>query len=261
MRHSSELLPLATTPKEVWKMILEMNKKFYGLKDKIKECLVKNEISVTKVADVVTSISPDGDDSHKMFENHVEKLYTAANHSVLFGHMNFHWSYLDPSLLHRFVRELELEGVKCIMEAYISDLTKFKKMTPLNLFCKTQKKKRIKLSQDFKHMVAEFNWPKDVTLEAVEKFRNEYVSYYKLNECAMMVADAHLGSFIITWIIPRSIVETLTQKLPLDIFRKHFINTLTIAGNRVYPENKLQVRKDPENILWTTMCFFPIEHS
>ena len=87
-------------------------------------------------------MSPDGDDSHKMFEKDLEKLYAAADHSVLFGRLNFHWSYLDPSLLSRLVRELELKDVKERMEEYDLDLQQFRKQTPLSLFRQTQKIKK-----------------------------------------------------------------------------------------------------------------------
>ena len=136
----------------------------------------------------LTSVSPDGDDSHnKMFEKDQEKLYAAADHSVLFGHLNYHWSYLDPSLLTRLVRELELKEVKEKMEEYDLDLQQFRKQTPLSLFCRTQKMKKIELSAEFRKMIAEFYWPNDVTLEVVEQFRQEYASHYKLHEFAMMV--------------------------------------------------------------------------
>lgn len=121
---------------------MELYKRFDKLKDIIKDCLTKHNILVKKVADILTSVSPDGDDNHKMFESHVKELYTAADHSMLFGHINFHWSYLDPSLLHRLVRELELKEVKETMEVYDLDLRNFRKQTPLSLFCQTQKRKK-----------------------------------------------------------------------------------------------------------------------
>ena len=223
-----------TSSDEVKKMIGELYKKFNELKKNIKESLTQHNIPVSEVADVLTSVSPDGDDSHKIFEKDHEKLYTAADHTVLFGHLNYHWSYLDPSLLNRLVRDLELKDVKEKMEVYNLILQRFRQQTPLSLFCRTQKRKRMKITEEFRKMVAEFDWPNDVTLEVVEQFRQEYASNYQLQECAMMVADVCPGSFIITWFIPESIAEKLKGKVPVQILRRYLITTLTVAGVCVY---------------------------
>ena len=223
-----------TSSDEVKKMINELYMRFKELKKNIKECLTQHNILVSEVADVLTSVSPDGDDSHKMFEKDLEKLYAATDHSVLFGRLNYHWSYLDPSLLTRLVRDLKLKDVKEKTEEYNLDLQRFRKQTPLSVFCQTQRRQRIELSAKFRKMVAEFDWPKDVTLEVVEQFRQEYASHYQLHEFAMMVADVRPGSFIITWFIPESIAEKLKGKVPVQILRKYSVTTLTVAEVCVY---------------------------
>ena len=226
------------------KRINELYKRFNELKDYIKECLERHNVLVTKVVDVLTSVSPDGDDSHELFRKDLAELYAAADHSVLFGRLNYHWSYLDPSLLTRLVRDLELKDVKERMHVYDLDLQQFRKQTPLSLFCRTQKRKKIELSPKFRKMVAEFDWPKDVTLEVVEQFRQEYASHYKLHQFAMMVADARCGSFIITWFIPESIAEKLKGKVPIQILRKYFVTTLTVAGVCVYFDTTEVIQHD-----------------
>ena len=169
--------------------IEELKKRFNHLKMATLECLEKHEVHVKRVADVLTSLSPDDDECHRMFlESHIRNLYTAADHFELFGTMNFHWNYLDPSLLNSLVTELELVEVKPDMTTYQSDLQQFRMKTPLNLFCQTHRRKRVKLSPEFQEMVAEFMLPGVMTLEDVEQFRQEYASYYQLYECAMMVA-------------------------------------------------------------------------
>ena len=233
-----------TSSDEVKKMIYELYERFNELKDYTKECLEKHNVLVKKVANVLTSVSPDGDNSHKMFEKDVEKLYAAADHSVLFGHLNYHWSYLDPSLLTRLVRDLKLKDVKEKMEEYNFDLERFRKQTPLSLFCRTQKRKRIKLPAEFRKMVAEFDWPKDVTLEVVEQYQQEYSANYKLHEFAMMVADVRSGSFIITWFIPESVAEKLKGKVPVQILRKYLVTTLTVAGVCVYCDKTEVIQHD-----------------
>ena len=77
-------------------------------------------------------ISPDNDDaSRKMFQDScVTVIGTATNHSELFGTMNFHWNYLDPSLLDHVSENLSLDEVMEEMKVYKSDLEKFKKGHP-----------------------------------------------------------------------------------------------------------------------------------
>ena len=217
--------------------ILKM--KFNGLKKKIRESLDKHKVAVTDVADALTSLSPDDDECHKLFlEGHVEKLYAAPSNTVLFGTMNFHWNYLDPSLLEHLIQEFSLNEVKESIKSYKSHLKQFRMTTPLRLFCETQRKKKMKLSPEFKEMVAEFDLPNDATLEVVEQFRQEYASHYNVHEFAMMVADVRSGSFIITWFIPQSVVEKLKGKVPVHIVRKYSIATLTVAGVCVYCDKK-----------------------
>ena len=189
----ASVTPLTLT-EEVKKMIRDLQHRFDILKYGIRECLEKHQIPVSKVADVLTTLTPDDDEHHKMFlESHIRELYAAVNHSELFGTMNFHWNYLDPSLLEHLVRNLHLEEFKTEMEVYKSDLRQFRMKTPLTLFCRTQKRKRIKPSSDFQEMVAEFDWPDDVTLEVVEQFRQEYASHYNLHLCAMMIVQVCPG--------------------------------------------------------------------
>ena len=224
----------STSSDEVKKMINELYERFNELKDHIEECLEKHKVFVAKVVDALTSVSPDGNDNHKVFEKDLEKLYTAADNSVRFGRLNFHWSYLDPSLLSRLVKELELKDVKEKMEEYDLDLQRFREQTPLSLFCWTQTRKRIKISNEFRKIVAEFYWPNNDPLKVVEEFQQEYTSHNKLHEFCMMVADARSGSFIITWFIPESIAERLKGKVPVQILRKYLVTNPTVAGVYVY---------------------------
>ena len=194
-----------------------------------------------RVADSLTSLSPDDDDCHKMFaESHVSDLFRAPDIPEQFGIMNSHWSYLDPSLLDHLVRYFNLEEVKGEMETYKSDLGQFRKNTPLTLFCRAQRKRHIDPPPKFRKVVAEFKWQKDATLEDVEQFRQEYAHHYGLHDCAMMLAKVRPGSFIVTWFVPESVVEKLKEKVPRAILKKYSVTKLEIAGTCVYQLRKLQ---------------------
>ena len=174
--------------------IKQFRKRFNALKKSTRECLERLPVPVRRVADALMSLSADDMAEHKQFlESHLSAIYQAPDHSELFGTMNFHWNYLNPQLLDHLIREFNLEGVKGEMKTYKEDLQQFRKKTPLKLFCQSQKKKRIKPPPDFYEVVAEFDWPDDVTLEVVEEFRQEYANHYSLQECAMMLNNVLPG--------------------------------------------------------------------
>ena len=228
-------IPIPSSSEEVRKLIKKLEIFFDYLKNCVRECLERRRVSVKNVADVLTSLSADEDENHKMFlESHVSVLFRAADIPELFGTMNFHWNYLDPPPLDHLVDKFDLEEVKVQMEAYKLTLQQFRMKTPLTLFCRTQKRKRIKLSPEFQEMVAEFDWPDDVTLEDVEQFRQEYASHYNLREFAMIIAHVRPGSFIITWFIPQSVVEKLKTKVPRAFLKQNSVTRLEIARVCVY---------------------------
>ena len=236
-------MPLATSTDEVKTMIAELEEGFKNLRTTVRECLERQRVIVSQVADALTSLSPDDDKQHKIFtESHVTVLYRAANISEQFGTMNFHWNYLDPCLLEHLVKEFHLEHVNDRMKAYKSALQQFRKKTPLNIFCQTQRKKKEKFHEDFREMVVEFDWLKkeNVTLEDVEQFRQEYASEYSLHDCAMMIAQIHSGSYVTTWFIPESVVDKLKAKVPREILKKYCVTKLEIAGACVYRSRKAQ---------------------
>ena len=243
----SRSFPVAptVTKEQVMVTIEVLKKKFNGLKKATWECLEKHKVPIQDVAAALTSLSPDDDQCHKMFlESHIKVFATAVNNSEHFITMNFHWNYLDPSLLNHLVTELELVEVKPDTTTYQSELQQFRMKTPLNLFCQMQRRKNVKLSPQYRKMVAEFDWPNDVTLEVVEQFRQEYASHYKLHKFAMMMADVRPSLFIITWLITESVAEKLKVKVPVQILRKYIITTLTVAGICVYGDKTEVIQND-----------------
>ena len=224
------------TLKYVQDEIKKFEKRFNALKNNTRECLERLGIPIKRVADALTSLPADDMDEHELFlKTNMSTLFQAPDHSELFGTMNFHWNYQNYQLLDHLICEFDLEEVKGEMKSYKADLQQFRKKTTLKLFCKLQKKKRIKQPPpEFCEMVAEFNWPDDATLEDVEEFRQAYAGHYSLRECAMMLAKVHLGSFCITWFIPVSIVEKLKVKIPARILKNCAVSKLEVDGECVY---------------------------
>ena len=217
-------------------------KRFNDLKKAARGCLEKRKISVEQVVDALTSMSPDDNDEHRQFlKQNLSDLYQSTDIPELIGKLSvLHWDYLSYQLLDYVIKEFGLE-VGREMESYKLDLQRFRHKTPLALFCQSQKRRRRKPSEEFKEMVAEFDWPQEVTLEVVEQFRQEYAYHYKLRDCAMIVAVIRPGSFIITWFIPESIVKKLREDIPHHILKKYTAVSLQIAGVKVYPPPQVRL--------------------
>ena len=227
--------------------IKQFGNRFNALKKSSRECLERLRVPVQRVADALTSLPADDENEHKQFlESHTSALYCAADHSEQFGTMNFHWNYQNYHLLDHLIQEFDLEGVKGEMKTYKDDLKQFRKKTSLKLFCRSHKQSHKKRHVDPPHgfykVVMKFNWPDNVTMETVEEFRQEYAYHYKLHECAMMLDLVFFGSFIITWLIPASIVKKLKEKVPKPILYKYSVTKLEIAGEYVYSKVTNEVK-------------------
>ena len=226
---------------QIKKEISEFEKRFNELKRDCRESLQKKKVPVFQVVDALTDLPADDFDEHKQFlESHISVYYQANDHAELIGQLSFNMNYLSYQLLDYLASKFDLDGVKGKIETYKSDLGQFRKKTPLTLFCRAQKIKRIKPTAEFREMVAEFDWPENVTLEVVEQFRQEYADHYGLRKCAMMVAQVRPGSFIVTWFVPESMVEKLKGNVPRAILKKYSVTKLEIAGTCVYRLRKLQ---------------------
>ena len=220
---------------QVKEEIKVLERRFNQMRLECRDGLEKRKIPVKKVVDALTNLPADDVDDHKqILQSQLNVYYQANDQAELIGQLSFSMNYLSFHLLEYLAKEFGLKEVSVQMKVYKSDLQQFRMKTPLTLFCQTQKRKRIKLSPEFQEMVAEFDWPDDVTLEDVEQFRQEYASHYNLRECAMMIAQVRPGSFIITWFIPQSVVEKLKTKVPRAILKKYSVTRLEIAGVCVY---------------------------
>ncbi|CAI8028793.1 Ankyrin repeat domain-containing protein 50 [Geodia barretti] len=228
--------PSPMTTQYVQAKIRRFEKRFNDLKKAARGCLEKRKISVKQVVDALTSMPADDIEEHELFlKDNLSDLYQSFDISELIGKLSLlQWNYLSYQLLDYLIKEFGLE-VRREMEAYKLDLQRFRQKTPLALFCQSQKRRQKKPPEGFEEMVAEFDWPHEVTLEVVEQFRQEYAYHYKLRDCAMLLAKVLPGSFIITWFIPESIVKKLREDIPHLILKKYTVVSLQIAGVKVYP--------------------------
>ena len=228
----------ALDKQQVQQEISHFEGRFNQLKIDCRNGLTKKSIPVPQVVNALTDLPADDVDEHKHFlKSHMSIYYQANDHAELIGQLSFHMNYLSHHLLDYLGNEFGLVEVKGKMTIYKSDLQQFRKKTPLNLFCWIQRRRR-RPQEGFNEMVVEFHWPENVTLEDVEQFQQDYASEYNLHKCAMMIAQIHFGSYIITWFIPESVVNKLKAKLPREILKKYCVIKLEIAGTCVYCPRK-----------------------
>ena len=232
-----------TSVVEIRERIAQFEERFKDLKRQTREGLERLGplASVQVVVERLTDLGADNKPEHKVFlQGNLHIMFRAENHFELYGILNFYWDYLAYNLLDHLIREFSIREVKGEMEEYKIDLKRFRRATPLKLFYQAQRRRRRRPPAEFREMAVEFDWPDTVTLEVVEDFRQAYESHYSLRECAMMLVSLSIGSFVITWIVPESIIESLKTKLPEKLFKRHSVTKLQIAGDLIYPSTQHQ---------------------
>ena len=196
---------------------------------------------------ILTSLDAGDMDEHEVFlRDNIQKLSQCPNHWMLFGELNYYWNYLSYHLLDHLIEEVSrtyhllteeenvehpqsLTDVKRQMNLYKTDLKEFRKRTPLKLFCQVERVNVQDPPPGFRKMVIEFDWPDTTTLEDVEIFRKQYVRHYNLRECALMLNSIGIGTFIVTWFVPSSVVGLLKKRAP-NVFKEFNIIRVEFPG-------------------------------
>lgn len=217
--------------------IHEFEQQFKSLKKWTREVLESRNTDVKEVVDCLTDLPADDMLEHKVFlKENMHDLLEAKSLLELFPRLNLYWNYLAYHLLEHLIKEFSVEEVKGKMETYKTDLHQFMWDTPLEVFCKTQKKRAVKIPEGFRELVVKFPWTGTVTLGTVEEFRQQYAYHHNLREFSMMLITTHPGSFIVVWWIPESVVTRLTEHVVEDVLSKYAVTRLEVAGNCVYKQ-------------------------
>ena len=70
------------------------------------------------------------------------------------------------------------------------------------------------------------------TWSGIEK--GMHVTHYHLRPFAIMVSEVRPGSFIVTWVVPISLIRKLKANIPRDLSKQYDIIKLEIGGSCVY---------------------------
>ena len=127
------------------------------------------------------------------------------------------------------------------MKEYDSHLYQFRNMTLLRRFCRIDKE-NIRQPEGFQEVATKFeehpfpiSIPDDITLQHVENFRQVYGKHYKLRDFALMLsAKVKLRSYILSFVVPQSIVRRLQSNIPKQTLARFGITGLNIAGECIY---------------------------
>ena len=229
---------------EVEKNIVYLEEKFEELQ---KETMKSLEVKGTPIAEVIhmlTALPASEKSEHKLFfDKNLLDLWQYAKfemYSPLFSRLNTYWNYLSPQLLYHLMRKFTI-GMR-ELDSYDIELFYFRSFTLLSLFCQIDSE-YIRPPEGFSKVVVKFEERAvsgDPTLQHVEKFRKKYASHYRLRDFALMlVARGEIGSFIITFMLPSSLFESLNEDIPTEILKEFGITHLAIDGSCVYESQLL----------------------
>ena len=124
---------------------------------------------------------------------HMAQLRKVQNYDQLFSFLDKYCNYLTYDLLDKLILQLSyryysFQSIKTQIQAYKKEVRLFKKSTTLKIFCGGHINIRYVHPRIRKH-VKSYNWPKNVTLESVEGFRQRHSLTHSLERCAMIVCQ------------------------------------------------------------------------
>lgn len=231
------------TPEEVKSKIEILESKFEDIKMSAIQLLDDNNVGVKYVVHKLTELPASEVSQHKMFlDKKLYELMKCLEHIALFSALNLYWNFLSPHLLAHIIKKLPaLHSLKEEMHLYMKELYQFKTQTPLEIFCQINEE-YVEIPEELCTVVATFKRKVKVntTLQEVDIFRSKYARHYKLRDFALMFKSAKKGSFIVTFLVPESILEILMHDIPGEILKECDIMTLEIGGQCIYKSNAEQ---------------------
>ena len=178
---------------------------------------------------------------HKSFlQRNIIGMQDIKTNTSLFSFLNLHWNYLSPQLLYHIVNELPcLQNAKKQIISYDLKLIEFRINTLLRLFCEIDQE-YIEPPKGFFRIAARFESEnmKEPTLQHIEKFRLKYAKFHNLRDFALMlVTEVKVGSFIVSFAVPFSIIDSLKYNVPTEIMKEFGIKTFLVGNARVFHYN------------------------
>jgi hypothetical protein len=204
------------------------------------DSLQKCHVGVENVVYELSNLDVDEGAEHTMFiQEKLEELYKCEKHMQVFSRLNPHWNYLSPQLLFHLI-DTFLTGTKAMKEkeSYEAHLSQFRHQTLLSRFCEASNGGTDPPPEGFCDVVAKFEtFTGEITLQRIDEFRKTCVNHHqlRLRDFALMLrANVKRDSFLISFMIPKSIVALLRNNFPEDILKEFAITELVIDADCVY---------------------------
>lgn len=218
------------------KKVTELERKFHNLVDRVRESV--KDVPLDQFRNTITLLPASMRDEHcKFLKENIPQICKATNINEIFCWLNLYWDYLNFSLLEYIVRVYGNAAMK-EMKEYAEEVKVFRNETPLNIFWNVQPRRHVDIPPDLKEVISKHDedWS-NFTLEQVENFRQEFAAEYSLYKFAIVLAKIEMGSVIITWLVPSSIVTNLRDEIQGGhdaLLRQRNILKLTVDGVSVY---------------------------
>ncbi len=163
------------------------------------------------------------------------------------------WNFIDYHLLEFIISRLGSESLQQRMKDYVSRLQEFRRSTSMSSFIQSWSG-RFQKPEGYDEVTATFsNDAQSCTIEFVDQLRRQLQEKLLLlpplsKFCAMLYYKHKIGCFVVTWILPQNLADTLKKnilaELPQisDFLQEYFISSILIQNDKVYP---------PQGKLWS----------
>ena len=169
----------------------------------------------------------------KFFADRSTEIIQASSFKELFYCLSFCWDYLNYNLLESIIEQLENPELKEGMMRFSNEVNEFRKTSQLKVFCKIEPFIQVKAPAEFKIIATEHSITSQSTLQTLENIRIAVTNHFDLPMFALTLAKVVPGSVIVTWIMPRSVVDLLLCGLTAELMDElHIVNMKIVEDVR-----------------------------
>ena len=165
------------------------------------------------------------------------EISNATSVERVFRVLSGYWNYFNYSLLEYVIQEFGSEDLKMKLNSYLVELLQFEKTTKVKDFIQACSND-LKMPPGSSVIVAEMKakW-EDYTLDHVRELSHELIRTVRLARFTLFFPGGTIGSIILMWAVPSSVVHLLAEAMDESFLQKLEIERITIDG------------KDPQDYL------------
>ena len=162
------------------------------------------------------------------------EISNATSVERVFRVLSGYWNYFNYSLLEYVIQEFGSEDLKTKLNNYLVELLQFEKTTKVKDFIHVCSKD-LKMPPGSSVIVAEMKakW-EDYTLDHVRELSDELIRTVRLARFTLFFPGGTIGSIILMWAVPSSVVHLLTEAMDDSFLEKHKMEGVTIDGKGLH---------------------------